>query len=182
MKADISRRLLKLSFPLYFCALDPNEFNRVSACDSAKEIWDKVEVTYEWTNLLKESKISMLVHEYKLFKMKNDESISEMFTRFTNIINGLKSLGKPYTNPKNVRKILRSLPKNWEAKVTAIQEAKDLKVLSLDELMGSLMTHELTMRYHEEEPKPRRVLHSNLLIMTMTIVKRIVMKMKKWLW
>uniref|UniRef100_A0A2N9GTT0 CCHC-type domain-containing protein n=1 Tax=Fagus sylvatica TaxID=28930 RepID=A0A2N9GTT0_FAGSY len=54
--------------------------------------------------------------------------------------------------------ILRSLPKNWEAKVTAIQEAKDLKVLSLDELMGSLMTHELTMRYHEEEPKPKKSL------------------------
>ena len=28
-----------------FCAFDPNEFNRVSACDSAKENWDKLEVT-----------------------------------------------------------------------------------------------------------------------------------------
>ena len=55
----------------------------------------------------------MLVHEYEQFKMKNDESISEMLTRFTNIINGLKSLGKPDTNVENVRKILRSLPKNW---------------------------------------------------------------------
>ncbi len=50
--------------------------------------------------------------------MKNDETISEMFTTFTNIINGLKSLGEPYTNAENVRKILRLLPKNWEAKVT----------------------------------------------------------------
>uniref|UniRef100_A0A2N9FE41 UBN2 domain-containing protein n=1 Tax=Fagus sylvatica TaxID=28930 RepID=A0A2N9FE41_FAGSY len=55
-------------------------------------------------------------------------------------------------------KNLRSLPKNWEAKVTAIQEAKDLKVLSLDELMGSLMTHEVTMRNHQEETKPKKSL------------------------
>jgi hypothetical protein len=57
-----------------------------------KENWDKLEVTYEGTNQVKESKVSMLVHEYELFKMKNDESISEMFTRLTNIINDLKSL------------------------------------------------------------------------------------------
>lgn len=45
-----------------------------------------------------------------------------------------------------VRKILRCLPKNWEAKVTTIIEAKDLSTLGLDELMGSLMTHEITMK------------------------------------
>ena len=34
----------------------------------------------------------------------------------------------------------------WDPKVTAIQEAKDTKKLSIDELMGSLMTHELTLK------------------------------------
>ena len=100
----------------------------------------------------------MLVHEYELFKMKNYESISEMFTRLTNIINDLKSLWKLCTNAENLKNILRSSPKNWEAKVTAIQEAKDLKMLSLDELMGSLMTHEVTMRNHQEETKPKKSL------------------------
>ena len=89
-----------------YCALDPNEFNRVSGCDSTKEIWDKLEVTYEGTNQVKESKMSMLVHENELFDMRKDENISEMSTRFTNIINCLKSLGKIYTNEENVRKIL----------------------------------------------------------------------------
>ena len=74
--------------------------------------------------------------------MKTDENISSMFTRFTDIINGLKSLGKEYTNVEMVRKILRCLPKVWEPKIIAIQVAKDLTKLSLDELMGSLMTHD----------------------------------------
>ena len=52
----------------------------------------------------------MLVHEYELFVIKKDENVSEMSTRFTNIANCLKSLGKIYTNEENVRKILRSLP------------------------------------------------------------------------
>ncbi|KAL7170248.1 hypothetical protein ACSBR2_035172 [Camellia fascicularis] len=32
------------------CGLDSKEYNRISSCDSAKEIWDKLEVTYEGTN------------------------------------------------------------------------------------------------------------------------------------
>lgn len=79
-----------------------------------------------------------------------------MFTRFTDIINALKSLGKSDSNSELVRKILRSLPRSGEAKVTAIQEAKDLTRLPLEELLGSLMTHELTMKNGEEEDDTRR--------------------------
>ena len=112
----------------------------------------------EGTNQGKEFKMSMLVHEYELFVMNKDENISEMSTRFTNIVNYLKSLGKIYTNEENVRKILRSLPKKWEAKKTAIYEVRDLKVLSLDELFGSLMMYELEMnsKVEEEEVKPNK--------------------------
>ncbi|KAL5538418.1 hypothetical protein UlMin_045573 [Ulmus minor] len=56
-----------------------------------------------------------------------------------------------YTTSEMVRKILRTLPKQWEAKVTAIQEAKDLSKLPLDELIGSLMTHEITMNQNLED-------------------------------
>ena len=57
---------------------------------------------------------------------------------------------------KLICKILKSLPKECEAKVTAIQEAKDLTKLSLEELIGSLMTHELNMAQKEEEEEPKR--------------------------
>ena len=88
--------------------------------------------------------------------MEVDESIPSMFTRFTNIINSLKSLEKSYINGELVRKILRSLPKGRQPKVTAIQETKDLNTLELDELMGSLMTHEITMRTHEDHDKKKK--------------------------
>jgi hypothetical protein len=143
---------------MLYCALDANEFNRIFTCESAKEMWDKLGVTYEGTNQVKESKISRLVHEYELFCMKFEESIYEMFTRFTNFIYSLKALGKCYTNVENVRKILRSLPKHWDAKVTTIEEAKDLTKMSLDELLGSLMIHEIMLKGREEEANPKRSL------------------------
>ena len=92
-----------------FCALDKNEFNRVSTATSAYDIWHTLEVTHEGTTKVKESKISVLVHRFELFKMKENETIGEMFTRFTDITNSLIGLGKTYTQVEMVRKILRSL-------------------------------------------------------------------------
>ena len=62
----------------------------------------------------------MLVHKCKLFKMEPNKTITKMFTYFIDIINGLKSLDKFCTDSDLIRKILRSLPRAWEAKVTAI--------------------------------------------------------------
>ena len=69
------------------CTLSVSEFNRISSSTLAKEIWDRLEVTHEGTNQVKESKISILVHKYELFKMKQNETISGMYTSFTDIIN-----------------------------------------------------------------------------------------------
>jgi len=74
-----------------------------------------------------------------------------MYTYFTHITNELKSLGKSFTPEELVRKILRFLPHSWEAKVTAIQEAKDIKKMTLDELIGNLQTHELRRNSQQKE-------------------------------
>ncbi|KAL7212583.1 hypothetical protein ACSBR2_015301 [Camellia fascicularis] len=49
-----------------------------------------------------------------------------------------------------VRNILICLPRNWELKLTAIQEAKDLNTLGLDELLGSLMACEILMKTDDD--------------------------------
>ncbi|WP_375619070.1 hypothetical protein, partial [Bartonella sp. AC134YNZD] len=128
------------------CAIDSNDYNKITSCDTAKEMWDKFEVMHAGTNLVKESEINMLTREYELFKMeKGGESISSLYDRFTNIINNLKALGKTYPLEEMVRKFLRVLPRSWQPKVTALTQT-DLKKLSLDELYGSLLTHEMDMK------------------------------------
>src|SRR2546430_7463031 len=58
-----------------FCALERNEFNRVSNCETAHEILHILEVTHEGTSRVKESKIFVLLHKFKLFTMNEGESI-----------------------------------------------------------------------------------------------------------
>ncbi|XP_016706887.1 uncharacterized protein [Gossypium hirsutum] len=126
-----------------FCALGLDEYSRISSCLNAKEIWGKLEVTHERTSLVKKSNMGILTFNYETFKIKPQEDIKVMPDRFTFVINRLKSYGKTYPNEKVVRKMLRSLPKSWKAKVIAIEEVKNLETLTLDELIRSLLIHEM---------------------------------------
>nr|GEZ08113.1 retrovirus-related Pol polyprotein from transposon TNT 1-94 [Tanacetum cinerariifolium] len=65
-------------------------------------------------------------------------SIDSVFARFNTIITSLKALDEGYSSKNYVRKFLRALHPKWRAKVTAIEESKDLTSLSLDELIGNL--------------------------------------------
>ena len=119
------------------CSLHPTEFSRVSSCATAKEMWDKLQVIYEGTSKVRETKANILVSEYEVFKMKPDETISEMFSRLTVLTNGLKSLGKSYTEYEIVKKILRSLTSIWHTKATVIEETRKLTSTIVDESIGS---------------------------------------------
>ncbi|EOY21334.1 Uncharacterized protein TCM_012831 [Theobroma cacao] len=133
------------------CALTPTEFNKVSSYTTAKQVWDKLRVIHEGTSQVKKSKIALLTHSYEMFKIEPGEDITSMLNRFTNITNKLSQLGKPILEHEIVKRLLRCLPKNWKPKVTIIREAKDLNVITSDEIYGSLLTHELKLKEEEEE-------------------------------
>nr|GEV39010.1 UBN2 domain-containing protein [Tanacetum cinerariifolium] len=88
----------------------------------------------------KDNKIDLLVQQYEQFVILKDESIDSAFARFNTIITSLKALDGGYSSTNYVRKFLRALHPKWRAKVTAIEESKDLTSLSLDELIGNLKT------------------------------------------
>ncbi|WCJ31741.1 hypothetical protein M5689_013202 [Euphorbia peplus] len=141
------------------CALTATEYNKVSSCETAQDIWNKLEVTYEGTGKVKQSKVNQLMREYELFEMLDKESISDMNSRFTKIVNDLKSLGKDIEESDRVKKIVRSLPRSWQAKKTAIEEVQDLSYYLYDELIGSLITHEMSLKNHDlrERSEGKRV-------------------------
>src|SRR4051812_20480138 len=83
--------------------------------------------------------------------MNEGESIMDMYTRFTDITNSLIGLGKTYSSVECVRKILLALTSDWEKKVIAIEEANDLSTLSVEYLIGNLMTYEVNLQERRKE-------------------------------
>ena len=106
---------------------------------------------------VREAKALMLVHQYELFKMKDDESIEQMCSRFQTLVYGLQVVKKTYVASDHVSKILRSLPARWRPKVTAIEEAKDLNTLSVEDLVSSLKVHEISLNEHEPAKKRKSI-------------------------
>ena len=98
-----------------FCALDKNEFNRVSLCETAFDIWRTLEIMHEGTSRVKDSKVNILLHDFELFRMQPSETICNMYTRFTDVVNSLRALGKCFSDFELVNKILRSLSKKWDS-------------------------------------------------------------------
>ncbi|GKA26777.1 hypothetical protein Tco_0712886, partial [Tanacetum coccineum] len=78
------------------------------------------------------------------------------FARFNTIITSLKALDEGFSSKNYVRKFLRELHPKWHAKVTTIEESKDLTSLSLDELIGNLKVTEVIIKKDFEMVKGKR--------------------------
>ena len=74
--------------------------------------------------------------------MKENELVADFSSRISNVINQLKSNEEDYQEQRIVEKILRSLPHKYDNLVMSIEEAKDLTILTMDELMSILQTYE----------------------------------------
>ncbi|GJU92114.1 zf-CCHC domain-containing protein [Tanacetum coccineum] len=107
-------------------------------CKTAKEIWKTLLITHHGNIQVKDNKIDFLVQQYEQFTIPEDESIDNAFARFNIIITSLKALDEGYSSKNYVRKFLRALHPKQRAKVTAMEESKDVTSLSLDELISNL--------------------------------------------
>ena len=77
--------------------------------------------------------------------MKEDETFDEFYAKLKDIVNFAFNLGESIAKSKIVRKILRSLPERFHAKITAIEEVKDIDQIPLTELVRNLQTYEMRL-------------------------------------
>ncbi|XP_059067536.1 uncharacterized protein LOC131858341 [Cryptomeria japonica] len=110
-------------------------------CTSAKEIWDKFQRIYEAD--VKVAKLQNFQGWFEGLKMKEEEKILDYLQRVDEIVNAIRGIGEYVSDEVIVKKVLRSLTTKYDIKVSAIEEAKDLKIFSMDELFGSLSSYKM---------------------------------------
>ena len=77
--------------------------------------------------------------------MSEDKSFDSFYGKLNEVVIGKFNLGEKTEDSKIVRKILQSLLESFCAKVTAIEESKDLDEIKVQELISSLQTYELSL-------------------------------------
>jgi hypothetical protein len=129
------------------------EFVKVMQLDSTKEMWDKLISSYEGNEKVKDAKLHTYRLKFEQIKMNEDETVNKYFLKVEDIMNAMKGLGEKIEDTFLVQKILRSLPNRFNPKVFAIEELNDLKILSIDQLLGTLTAYE--MRISKYKPTSR---------------------------
>ena len=121
------------------------KFKRVSNVKVVHTDWNILQTVHEGTNAVKINKLQQLTSKFESIRMFVDESFDEFYVKLNDIVNSAYNLGEIYDQPKIVRKILRSLTKDFRPKVTAIIESKDVDSIPVDKLVGSFQSYELDL-------------------------------------
>ncbi|GJR99143.1 retrovirus-related pol polyprotein from transposon TNT 1-94 [Tanacetum coccineum] len=155
---DLKKKLAKNNEAkmVIYNALPRKEYKRIFMCQTTKEIWDTLLITHQGNNQVKANKIDLLVQQYEQFIIPKEESIDNAFAKFNTIITSLKALDEGFSSKNCVRKFLRALHPKWRAKVTAIEESKNLTTLPLDELIGNLKVYEEVIKKDFETVKGKK--------------------------
>lgn len=113
-------------------------------------MWVTLQVTHNDTIDLKNDIMNTLTHEYKLFRMKHEETIQDMEKYFIHIVNHLITLGKIFIHDYLINKVLLFLNHIWKPKVNVIYESKDLSYMDLTTSTAVIFNTKMKLKMKED--------------------------------
>ena len=90
-------------------------------------------------------KLQRLTSSFEEIRIEKDETFDEFYAKLKDIVNSTFNLGESIAETKIIRKILKSLPERFHAKITAIEDVKDIDQHPLTKLVGNIQTYEMRL-------------------------------------
>lgn len=131
-------------------AVSESIFPRIAPATTAKEAWNALQSEFEGSHQVKMINLQSLRREYENLKMNESDSINTFTTKLIETGNQLRLHGEEKSDYQMVQKILISLPEKFDSIVGVLEQTKDLTVLSVTELIGTLKAHEKRISIREE--------------------------------
>ena len=113
-------------------------FSRIMACTTAKEAWDKLKEEFQGSARTRQMQVLNLRREFETLRMKDTELVKEFTDRLLKVVNQIRVLGEDLPDKRVVEKVLVSLPEKFEAKISSLEEVRDLDQISVSELINAL--------------------------------------------
>ncbi|KAK4258901.1 hypothetical protein QN277_005297 [Acacia crassicarpa] len=157
-----SRKKDKKALFLIFQGVDESILEKISDAKTSKNAWEILQKSCEGVDKAKKIRLQSLRAEFENLKMQNTEPVTDYVSRVQKVAKEMKRNGETLDDVRIIEKILRSLTRKFDYIVTAIEEAKDLSVMSIDELVGSLQAHEQRMNLNEGSSNLEQALQSKL--------------------
>ncbi|XP_022867940.1 uncharacterized protein LOC111387601 [Olea europaea var. sylvestris] len=126
-------------------------FTRIMTCEIAKDAWDKLQEEFRGNARIRQMQVLNLRREYETLKMKDSESIKEYSDRLMKVVNQIRLLGDDLSDRRVVEKVLISLPEKFEAKISSLEDSRDLSSITLFELVNALQATKQRKLMRQEE-------------------------------
>ncbi|XP_016554598.1 uncharacterized protein LOC107854117 [Capsicum annuum] len=132
-------------------ALSKVSFARVMVSETAKEAWDKMKEEFHRSDKIRQIKKINLRRGFEILIIKDSKTIEELSNKLTKVVNQIILMGEELTGSRIMEKILVSLPKRFEAKISSLKDLKDLTILSPSKLIHALQAQEQRRSLRLEE-------------------------------
>ncbi|XP_019435907.1 PREDICTED: uncharacterized protein LOC109342365 [Lupinus angustifolius] len=157
---EAKKRDNKALFLIHRCVNDVH-FEKIQNAITSKEVWDILIRSHTGGDKIKKVKLQSLRRQYELLHMEESDRIGEYFTKILTITNQMKGYGESISDLMIIEKIMRSLPQRIDFIVVAIEEAKDIATMKIEELQSSLEAHELRLLDRNPAKKSEQALKTS---------------------
>ena len=93
--------------------LSQDIYNLVNHNDQAKQIWDRVKLLIQGSELIKQERESTLYDDFDMFTSQPGETIHTYYMRFTQLINDMHMIGMTMQPIQINTKFVNHLPPEW---------------------------------------------------------------------
>jgi hypothetical protein len=141
-----------IAFSAIYDAIDERIFDQIKNIEMAHEAWKKLEELFEGTKAIKSAKAYILKEKFASFKIKEDESVSDMFYRIEVLVNDLKSLNEKVEDKNFSHEFLRCLATRFGMLVTLLVRT-DLDTMTPNEILRDVMIDDA---YRDDDEKKEK--------------------------
>ena len=127
-------------------ALSPALRRSFPKCETALDLWGHIVARFEGNVELKRNKLALLRKQFDRFSWNVNETIKQMVTRFSTLVQEINTQGGNLTTAELNRKFMDALPTSWLTHIHIIQQLPGSDTWSFDQLVNKLEYFELDAR------------------------------------
>ncbi|KAG8493853.1 hypothetical protein CXB51_011152 [Gossypium anomalum] len=113
-------------------------FTRIMACDTPKEVWDKLKKDFQGSNKTRQQQLINLRRDFENLRMKDSETVKQYADRIMATVNNIRLLGDEFSDKRVVENVITTLPEKYEEKISSLEDSRDLSTIFLTELINAL--------------------------------------------
>lgn len=132
-------------------AVSDDIFPRIALQETAKDAWTILQNEFRGDKKVRSVRLQALRRDFEYMRMQDDESLSGYISTLLELVNQMKSYGETISDQRIVQKLLISLTRDYDSIAEVIEETKDTETIGVQEVIGSLKSHEQRLQRHTEK-------------------------------